>query len=288
MNPRFTRSRERHVATRRRRSPRPASPTAPTPRSASTRPPTWTRSSRSDRRRAPGHRPPTAQRRRGRVRRPGPRSPGRRDEPARWSRASPAGQPVVLSARFSWTNPMVALISRTIPMTIGSLMSPTANDTTAAPSRMYTIRLRNWSMKRFHAGRRGASSSSLPPKRSSRSATSPASSPRSRSTPSRCAVADGVRRHQSAGSWVRVIFGGLRCGANAHVRGPTVPPAHPRPSPGGARGDQRVGYPSCRRTGAVIAATRRRSDSGSCSRHEVSSLMVMRPVSKRIGLPDTV
>ena len=60
--------------------------------------------------------------------------------PPRRTRTMDSSMPLsaasALSARFSWTKPMIALMSSTIPMTIGSFRSPTASDTTAAPIRM--------------------------------------------------------------------------------------------------------------------------------------------------------
>ena len=89
---------------------------------------------------------------------------------------------IAFSARPSCTNPRAPLINKTTPTTAASLRSPSAAARPAAPARIATRTLRNWSTNRRHAGRRGGSVSRFGPNLSKRSAASRAESPAGEST----------------------------------------------------------------------------------------------------------
>ncbi len=109
------------------------------------------------------------------------RASSRRTRTTSSSRAASAA--MAASARLSCAKPNAAFTSRTTRITIGSLRSPTAADTAAAPSRTYTRALLNWSAILRHSGGGSGCSSRFGPQAERRSAASASPSPRSGSTP---------------------------------------------------------------------------------------------------------
>ncbi len=173
------------------------------------------------------------------------RSPGTRSRaatsrtcPSRMTRACGAPRrrsaAMVRSARYSWTNPMMAFRTTMTTMAMASCGSPTAPATAAAARSTTIMKSVNWLASIRQGERRSPSASSFGPCCAMRRCASPLPSPAWSSVPRRDAACATSSRCQSGTVSMRLpsVFmprGACDCGFMAPGSGGTTTPAwHPR------------------------------------------------------------